>query len=242
MTSGQYFTYRYRIEQKLGSGGMGVVFEATDLLKQKQIALKQLRTDVDSASTGYTSSDDLKRAMAEEFRILASLRHPNIISVLDYGLDITGQPFYTMELLSEVEELLADGSRTPVETVHLLIELLQALMYLHRYGIVHRDLKPGNVVLDAQRKVRVLDFGLSQQQGSLIALAGTLAYIAPELLMEQPVSVQSDLYAVGVIAYQLFEKQHPFGETDNTQFLQRLLYQSPTSFTQQTPPDIQYVI
>ena len=99
--------------------------------------------------------------LAKEFSVLASLRHPNIISVLDYGFDNFGQPFFTMELLENAQPLLAAGrDRAQQAQVDLLVQILRALAYLHRRGVIHRDLKPDNVlVIDGQ--VKVLDFGLA---------------------------------------------------------------------------------
>jgi tetratricopeptide (TPR) repeat protein len=155
-------------------------------------------------------------ALAQEFKILASLRHPNIISVLDYGFSQAHQPYFTMELLEDADDLLTAGIEYPVpHKMQLVIQVLQALSYLHRRGIIHRDLKPGNVMV-ADQHVKVLDFGLAMAAEHLRSkevdetTVGTIVYMAPELVRGHSASPASDLYAVGLMMYQLLTGKHPF--------------------------------
>ena len=156
---------RYVLEQKLGEGGMGAVYRATDRLTQETVALKQVSIPGEklqfAAQASNGKSDSFRLALAQEFKTLASLRHPHIISVLDYGFDNARQPYLTMELLENAPTLIEAGRDRPLSyQIELLVQLLQALAYLHRRGIIHRDLKPDNVlVIDGQ--VKVLDFGLA---------------------------------------------------------------------------------
>ncbi len=165
----------------------------------------------------------LRMTLAREFRMLSSLRHPNIISVLDYGFDEEGRPYFTMELLENARPIMrAAQGESFTGKLDLLGQMLLALAYLHRRGVIHRDLKPGNVLVESGR-VKVLDFGVSilrEQDDAARVLVGTLAYMAPELLMLSPATEASDLYAIGVIAYELFAEEHPF-DTDNVLTLQR---------------------
>ena len=160
-------------------------------------------------SSSGDSSQKLRRALAQEFRVLASLRHPSIISVLDYGFDEQRQPFLAMELL-EVPLDLGEAARglPPARRVALLIQVLQALVYLHRRGILHRDLKPQNVLVH-DGAVKVLDFGLATKRPETEELAGTIRYMAPEILQGKSASVGSDLYSVGVMAYELLVGKYP---------------------------------
>lgn len=211
---------RYQVIREIGAGNMGAVFEAVDRLNGQYVAVKQMRFSADQLEYGsHTNDDDLNVALAQEFRILASLRHPNIISVLDYGFDLVDgihTPYITMELLQNANSFLEYGiGLSHDEKVDLLVKMLQALMYLHRRGILHRDLKPKNVLVDA-KVVKVLDFGLSipGEQAKEGEVAGTPSYMAPELWVGGRPSRESDLFAVGVMAFRLFAGAAPF-ETTN---------------------------
>ncbi len=209
---------RYRLLHRLGEGGMGTVFAAYDRLSGSYVALKQVSSRITSlqfASRPSTSEiETLQLALTNEFQMLSTLVHPNVIRVLDFGFDAERNPYFTMELLQNAYDIRSYGQwQTREQRIDLLIQLLQALVYLHRHGILHRDLKPANVlIVDGQ--VKVLDFGLSASIEQNSAVAGTLAYMSPELVEGAAASVASDLYAVGVIAYELFAGSHPF-QTNN---------------------------
>lgn len=211
---------RYQLIAELGAGNMGTVHRATDRLTGRTVALKLVKVSPDRLRYGsYSAEADPRLTLAREYRILSSLRHPHIISVLDYGFDdLHGnrQPYVTMELLESARILTDDAQALNFsQKIDLLAQILQALIYLHRRGILHRDLKPANVlVVDDQ--VKVLDFGLSitNDQAAREELAGTPGYMAPELWIGNPASKRSDLYAFGVIAFRLFAGQHPFDLSD----------------------------
>ncbi len=250
--NGSLIAKRYRIQDRLGKGGMGEVWSALDLLTRKKLALKQLAlsgfkspvpgtgpapaiavetipgpdsaTGLETKTLGATasfvdatpspritdSSQSLRLALTQEFRVLASLRHPGIISVLDYGFDEQKQPYFTMELLEEPLDLLAaTRDLKPAQQVSLLIQILQALVYLHRREILHRDLKPPNVLVQGG-VVKVLDFGLARNQDAEAELVGTLRYMAPEIFLGRSATVASDLFAFGVMAYEALTGEHPF--------------------------------
>jgi len=174
----------------------------------------------------------LRLTLAREFRLLSSLRHPNIISVLDYGFDDELRPYFTMELLEGAESVLQAARGRPLAAkVDLVVQMLQALAYLHRRGVIHRDLKPGNVMV-VDGKVKVLDFGVSilrereAENGRFIV--GTLAYMAPELLGGTRATEASDLYAVGVIAYEIFAGRYPFPTTSVLALREAILRDKPS--------------
>ncbi len=196
------------------------LFEHTVAAKLQSLRLQTAGSVRVSVGPPKSSTNAMwaRLALAQEFRTLASLRHPHIISVLDYGFVGRRQPFFTMELLQGAQTLTAASQSLPQpEKVALLLQLLRALSYLHRRGILHRDLKPANVLVvrdGDEQKVKLLDFGLSlvrshtQPKGGEIS--GTLAYMAPELFLGQPASEAGDLFAVGVIAYELLCGRYPF--------------------------------
>ncbi len=216
---------RYQLLDKLGQGSMGVVYRAFDPLEQTTIALKRFHRPIEQLQFNLKASfGDERFAMVQEFRTLASLRHPNIISVLDYGFDDEKNPFFTMELLENTSTILAYGqNKLEYEKVMLLVQTLQALIYLHRRNILHRDLKPANVLVTESGMVKVLDFGLSAKSEHASGIAGTLAYMAPEVLRNQPISRTSDLYSVGIIAYELFLGKRPFKAQKLMQLIREIM-------------------
>src|SRR5690606_24990023 len=144
-----------------------------------------------------------------EFQALAALRHPGVITVRDYGFDQEQLPYFTMEILPQARPITTVGERLGENgRIQLLLHLLTTLIYVHRCGIIHRDLKPGNVLVDSQGNVKVLDFGLALTPGTAPLPSGTLAYMAPELLQGGTATVASDLYAVGLMAYELLAGWH----------------------------------
>ncbi len=209
--------FRYDIDTQIGHGGMGVVWRAWDILEEQWVALKQVRYEPKANLTPATDQTlEFRIAIAREFQTLARLRHPNIISVLDYGFDAQNTPFFTMELLEEAKQFNEAAEDLELNgKIDLIIQMLQALAYLHRRTVIHRDLKPANVLV-ANGRVKVMDFGLSVETFSESAkyhtdtLAGTASYLSPEVLTEQLFSRESDFWAVGVMIYELMAKKHPF--------------------------------
>ncbi|MEO1646427.1 MAG: serine/threonine-protein kinase, partial [Chloroflexota bacterium] len=222
----KHITKRYEVIDKLGQGGMGAVWRVYDRLAKTQVALKQVlipEKQLDFASkAGTDDTNKLRVSLAQEFSILATLRHPHILSVLDFGFDEQEHPFYTMTLLEggmDFKSYAEDLSSN--EKIRVLTQMLQALHYLHRRGILHRDLKPDNVLIDQNGQVKVMDFGLakkvtkdsyqSTQDGSIF---GTIMYMSPELFQDGKASVLSDLFAFGLMAYEILVGKYPF-EFDN---------------------------
>lgn len=224
----------------LGYGGSSTVFRAHDRLTGQAVALKSMvragtQTGVPSCSSfldlqsrhafrstsGRTWSRELARlAMVHEFRTLASLRHPNIVSVMDYGIDADGMPYITEELIENSRTLLASSESRPFQIkIRLLAQILRALSFLHRRHIIHCDVKPANILVVGSAQfpeVKLVDFGLSQHLQvpfRLRGAAGTPGYVAPELLAGEPPSATSDLFALGVVATELLCGRPPFRST-----------------------------
>lgn len=211
---------RYQIGDKIGEGGMGLVYRAWDRLRAEWVAIKWMPVN--------RHTDALHIALAQEFQTLASLRHPHIISVLDYGFDDEGQAFFTMELLETTNTLVSAGRGQPLaEKLRLIKQVLEALVYLHRRSILHLDLKPSNIlVVDGQ--VKVLDFGLANvKHTSNDAFIGTPGYIAPEVYRGERPTEAADLYAVGVMAYELIVGAFPFRRSSAIEIMRETLGTEP---------------
>lgn len=225
---------------------MGLVLHVYDPLTGQDIALKQIRYVASTLNFSLSTAPDSPAvALMREFQTLATLRHPNIIPVLDFGFFENNQPYYTMPLLQAPQPIdVYARQRTFRSRIALLIELFQALIYLHRCRIIHRDLKPGNVLIDAHKQLRVVDFGLSVEHGSTPSFAGTLAYMAPEIVESDAASFASDLYSAGVIAYELFAHRHPFQEsmTASADLLQSIVLERPNLNFLDIPEAVRNVI
>ena len=238
----------YVIAESLGSGGMGTVYRAWDRLHVRDIALKRVSVAPEELSFASKSNDsDFSLALAREFGTLSSLRHPNIISVLDYGFDDSRQPYFTMELLEDSKEFLEETESLEFEEkIGYIIQVLQALAYLHRRGILHRDLKPANLLI-TDGHVKALDFGLSVvhtngKDKSSEATAGTVPYMAPEQLQGAPASQTTDLYAVGMIAYELLAGRYPFDQATIAALMSDIVTKDPDLSALKVPNDVAGVI
>ncbi|MFZ4813257.1 MAG: serine/threonine-protein kinase PknK [Phototrophicaceae bacterium] len=224
----QIISNRYQLEALIGSGGMGAVYRATDLLTDEVIALKRLTIDHQNLEFANADTISSRMALTQEFHILSGIRHPHIVSVLDYGFDERKQPFFTMELIHNPHTLYSYAVERPLAEKYVLLgQVLHALNYLHRRGILHRDLKPANILV-GEGKARLLDFGLAvaaehlknqEDDGSVV---GTLAYLAPETMIGTPASFASDLYSFGVVAYELLTGHHPFSMTSPTRLMMEI--------------------
>jgi tetratricopeptide (TPR) repeat protein len=223
---------RYIVGDMLGEGAMGSVWRVYDRLAGGDVALKLVNPEgglwVSTLIGEGSDTIDTLLALTQEFKTLARLRHPHIISVLDYGFDADQQPFFTMELVENAQPLIryAKGLMHR-EQVKLMLQLYQALIYLHRHGILHRDLKPENVLIGSNKVLKLLDFGLASGVVDAHGTIGTLAYMAPEVLSSGQHTVRSDLYATGVIAYELFTGLHPYRADSMATLVENALHQAP---------------
>jgi eukaryotic-like serine/threonine-protein kinase len=239
---------RYLPGAAIGSGGMGEVLACTDLLTGQPVAVKRIGLQADSPPATDEISDTLRLSLAREFSALATMRHPNIISVLDYGFEPQGKsPFIVMELLDGAQNIVEISQDLPFESrINLLLQMLQALVYLHRRGLVHRDMKPANVLVvrspEGEHQVRVLDFGLATQANIKAQAAGTLRYMSPETYLGDPPTAMTDLYAVGVMAYEMLTGNHPYGDVRGSALVQQMMLGQLNLYGLSDKPKLQQVI
>ena len=205
----------YRMLRRIGAGGMGEVYLAQDLRLDRQVAVKIL-------PAADLVDERARKRLLREALAAASLDHPFICKIFEAGED-GGQPFIAMEYVdgTTLKDRLA-RDRMPLRTaIRLACEVAEALDAAHRKGIVHRDLKPANVMVAADGHVKVMDFGVATRvapddAGTVSALTlrgqttGTLAYMSPEQLRGEPVDARSDVFAFGVLLYEMLTGTHPF--------------------------------
>lgn len=217
---------RYALGESLGKGGMGEVYRAHDRLTGNTVALKRVHTALNIPDSSI-KPEDLRLALAQEFASLASLRHPNIIGVSDYGFDEERIPYFTMEYLENAKTICEAGFGQPIPVqIDLLAQILRALAYIHRRGILHRDLKPSNVLVierGGAAVVKVLDFGLASELNHVPGWSGTIAYIAPELISGGSLTYAADLYSLGIIAYEMLTGEYPFAGKPVHSLMQHVL-------------------
>ncbi len=204
---GQVFDGRYRIERKLGAGGMADVWLAEDTHLQRQVALKVLHAR-------YAQDREFVERFKREAESAAGLAHPNVVAVYDRG-EFDGNSYIAMQYVEgPTLKQMIDSGLSPEQAVMLVRQVLEAARFAHRHGIVHRDLKPQNVIVDAEGKAVVTDFGIARAGVSEItqtgSVMGTPHYLSPEQAQGFEVTPVSDLYAIGVILYEALTGRVPF--------------------------------
>jgi len=225
----------YRIIERLGAGGMGVVYRAHDERMHRDVAIKLLHP-------GTASTRHARHAVMREALALSRINHPGIATVHDFQT-IDDMDFLVMEYIpgESLEDLLGRGPLSEERVVSIGLQMAEALAEAHRQGLIHRDLKPGNLRLTPDGRLKILDFGLALRLAPLSTemstqtateprgLTGTPAYFAPELLRGESASERSDLYAVGLILYEAATGQRPFPGLSGSALFQAILHASPPS-------------
>ncbi|GHH38004.1 hypothetical protein GCM10017774_27730 [Lentzea cavernae] len=211
---------RYRLSQRIGSGAMGVVWTAHDERLHRTVAVKQLLLQPGLAEA---DTDEAKRRAMREGRIAARLQHPHAVAVYDVAED-DSQPWLIMEYLpsKSLSAVLSErGTLPPRDVASIGMQVASALAAAHNAGIVHRDIKPGNVLLGDDGTVKITDFGISRATGDVTVtatgmLAGTPAYLAPEVAKGYDPGSPSDVFSLGSTLYAAIEGEPPFGLSENT--------------------------
>ena len=206
---------RYRIIQRLGGGGMGVVYQAEDMLLGRDVAIKVLRAHL-------AEDDAFRHRFEREGRSAAGLSHPNIVQVYDVGETPEGVPYLVMEYVSgpTLEKILSERGALPErEAVDIAIQVAAALAEAHRRGVVHRDIKPLNILVRPDGTVKVADFGIARaQSGATLVNTGTIVgsahYVSPEQARGGYVDEKTDVYSLGIVLYEMLTGRTPFqGDT-----------------------------
>jgi serine/threonine protein kinase len=245
LTPGTYLG-PYEILGSLGAGGMGQVYRARDSRLDRQVALKVMN----DAAAGEGSE-----RFQREARAAAGLNHPHICAVYDVG-EAGGRPFLVMELIEghTLRELIGASGVDPMTTLRIGAQVADALDAAHAKGVIHRDIKPGNVMVIGGRHVKVLDFGLAKyagltdtdqtrqaltQTGSML---GTPHYMAPELFQGHHADVRTDLWAVGVVLYQMLSGRLPFAGATPFEVGSAILRESAPPLAETIPAELRGIV
>ena len=234
----------YRLVEKLGAGGMGVVWKAQDLKLDRDVAIKFL-------PEGFADNPERQAFFEREAKAVAALSHPNIVTIYAIA-EAEGTIFFTMELVdgAPLSKLVAPGGVELGRFLEIALPLADAVAAAHARGIIHRDLKPGNIMIDATGTLKILDFGLARilspvpqkavgdddRTATLDAgFVGTIAYMSPEQLRSEPLDHRSDLFSLGVVLFEWATGRLPFGGKSNAATIAAILKDDPRPATEINP-------
>jgi tetratricopeptide (TPR) repeat protein/predicted Ser/Thr protein kinase len=246
----------YRILEKLGQGGMGVVYAAEDTHLGRRVAVK--------FAVAHASSSRYRARFLREARSASALNHPNIAAIYDYGEDAEGQPFLVMELIEgrDLFHVLQRGKLSVLRSLEIAAQVAEALREAHNRGILHRDIKPSNVVINDRGQVKVLDFGLAKPMlldraasadGVTVAapetiegfVVGTPAYMSPEQIKDATLGPESDLFALGCLLYECLTRRPAFSGANSADILAAVLHidpPPPSHSNASVPPDVDAIV
>ena len=241
---GSVFDGRYRIERKLGAGGMADVYLAEDQELGRRVAIKIL-------NDRHAADDSFIERFRREAKNAAGLSHPNIVSIYDRG-EAEGTYYIAMEYLDgrSLKELIVGRGPAPIKiSIDYARQILAAVGFAHKHGIVHRDIKPHNVLVGPEGRLKVTDFGIARSGASQMtevgSIIGTAQYLSPEQARGAPVDQTSDLYSVGVVLYEMLTGQVPFtGDTPLEIAMKHLseVPKPPSELRPEVPHDLDSVV
>jgi serine/threonine protein kinase len=253
---GQILLDRFTVQAELGEGGMGVIYRATDERGQP-VAIKRLHASV-------ATSAELTARFQREAAAQAMLSHPNIAALHAVGVTDDGGMFFVMELIDghDLATELEHGPLVPARALALTRQLLSGLHHAHQFGLVHRDLKPENVLLartPGGEQAKIIDFGLVKMLDDVLGpsecqrltrtgmIFGTPDYMSPEQILAEPVDARTDLYAVGILLFELLTGQRPFEFEEVTDLWRAHIGKQPPSLASINPrlggyPDLEAIV
>ncbi|MCK6575515.1 protein kinase [Myxococcota bacterium] len=230
---------RFRLETVIGAGGFGVVYRARQVNVDREVAVKVLTADA-------SQNQEIVRRFENEAKIISQLRHPNTLKLVDFGRAPDGRLYIVTEFLTglPLDKVLATGRIDCLRTLRMMAQVCDSLTEAHEQGIVHRDLKPGNIFLERvgqQEVVKVLDFGIAKLTAQTTHTAtgrifGTPAYMSPEQARGDEIDARSDLYSLGVVAYECLSGTPPFTGSNPMSILLKHLQEPPQPLGERAPP------
>src|SRR5271155_355685 len=251
----------YELVRRLGAGGSGVVYLANDTLLMRPVVLKILKR-------GALTQGQMRSTVLREARLASAIEHANVCAIYEVG-EAGEEAYIVMQYVpgQSLDKIIAQGPASLQLVLSVGIQIADGLSAAHQLGIFHRDLKPANVMLTDGGLVKILDFGLARRlpvedaefdpgktaprpggpKATYTARGGTIAYMAPEQFVTGQSSVQSDIWALGLILYELVSGRHPFARSDADEFhiIRAIQYANPVSFAEccpGVPPELESVI
>ena len=245
MKIGQIVKDRYEILEILGEGGMAFVYKARDTQLERLVAIKTLKPN-------YVNQETFVERFKREAKTAANLNHPNIVQIFDWGIE--DEPFFVMEYIegNTLTSIIAKNRTISLSDILFIgAQVSSGLHAAHEKGLVHRDIKPGNIMITPDGKVKVTDFGvvsLQNEESDITktgSILGTASYISPEQAQGKPVSIESDLYSLGTVLYELISGKPPFaGDTPISTATKHLTErpEKPSSFRRDLPKGVESAI
>jgi eukaryotic-like serine/threonine-protein kinase len=232
---GEKIAGRYELEELVGHGGMSSVYKAHDSLLERNVALKVLHEQ-------YNADEEFVERFKREARSVAQLQHPNIVTVIDRGEE-DGRQYIVFEYIDGEnlkEHVVKKGRLDVEEALEISSEVARALAFAHQHGLVHRDVKPQNVLLNGDGRAKVTDFGIArsvdvESMTSTGMVLGTSNYIAPEQASGQPVDAYTDVYALGVVLYELLAGEVPFPGESFVAVAMKHVHEPPPNLLEKRP-------
>ena len=234
----------FKIQDTLGEGGMGKVYPATDIELRRKVALKFLLPQ-------YTENKNIKSRFKIEARTMAALNHPNITTVYEVG-EFEDSSFIAMEYVEgqPLDKLLGKKKLSLNQTLDIIIQLCEGLREAHIQGIIHRDIKPGNLLLEKNGRLKIVDFGLAKlKQASKVSskskTVGTLYYLSPEQIQNSEVDHRADIFATGVVLYEMITGQVPFKGDYEASVMYSIINEQPepmSRYKSGIPENLQYIV
>jgi len=242
---------KYEIQREIGRGSMGVVYAAFDPYIGRAVAVKVAMAD---ALKNGEAGERFRKMFFNEAHTAGMLRHPNILDIFDAGLD-DDKCYIVMELIENGDTLRSYCRSDNLLPVHQVAEIMfrcaKALDYAHRQGVIHRDIKPSNILMTKDMDVKIADFSIAHinradmSQTMPMGFVGSPRYMSPEQIQEDTISGQTDLFSLGIVAYEMLTGHHPFGGETFSNLIHRVINEDPTPMSQfrpDLPPVLERII
>jgi serine/threonine-protein kinase len=235
---------KYEIVEKVGVGGFGTVYKGRDPFIKRLVAIKTCQSD----------DEEMKKRFFREAEFAGNLHHPNITTIYDFGVTEDGTPYIVQEFLTGEDLDRFIKRKVPLSLnrkVRILLDVCEGLGYAHAAGIIHRDIKPANIRILNDGTVKIMDFGIAKSMVSPSTLTqtgitlGTASYLAPEQIRGETLDARTDLFSLGVVSYELFAGQKPFGGDHISTVLYKIMNETPPSPAEldpQIPPALERVV